>query len=42
MVVIDGVMFRTRAGCPWRDLLGGYGESGDLADSSWKGVFTSW
>ena len=24
-MVIDGILFRTRAGCPWRDLPGGYG-----------------
>ena len=24
-MVINGIMFRTRAGCPWRDLPGEYG-----------------
>ena len=24
-MVIDGILFRTRAGCPWRDLPGEYG-----------------
>ena len=30
-MVIDGIMFRTRAGCPWRDLPGEYG--------NWKTVY---
>ena len=29
--VINGVFFRTRAGCPWRDLPGGFG--------NWKTVY---
>ncbi len=29
--VIDGILFRTRAGCPWRDLPPGYG--------NWKSVY---
>jgi transposase len=29
--VIDGILFRTRAGCPWRDLPGGFG--------NWKTVY---
>ena len=31
-MVIDGVLFRTRTGCPWRDLPEGYG--------SWKAVYS--
>jgi transposase len=30
-LVIDGVIFRTRTGCPWRDLPPGYGH--------WKTVY---
>ena len=30
-MVIDGILFRTRAGCPWRDLPGEYG--------NWKTVY---
>ncbi len=30
-MVIDGILFRTRAGCPWRDLPPGYG--------NWKTVY---
>jgi transposase len=30
-MVINGIMFRTRAGCPWRDLPGEYG--------NWKTVY---
>ncbi len=30
-MVIDGVLFRTRTGCPWRDLPEGYG--------NWKTVY---
>jgi transposase len=30
-MVIDGIFFRTRAGCPWRDLPGEYG--------NWKTVY---
>ena len=30
-VVINGIFFRTRAGCPWRDLPAGYG--------NWKTVY---
>jgi transposase len=30
-MVIDGVLFRTRTGCPWRDLPKGYG--------NWKTVY---
>ena len=30
-MVIDGIMFRTRAGCPWRDVPGEYG--------NWKSVY---
>ena len=29
--VIDGILFRTRAGCPWRDLPPGFG--------NWKSVY---
>lgn len=29
--VIDGILFRTRAGCAWRDLPGGFG--------NWKSVY---
>ena len=29
--MINGILFRTRAGCPWRDLPGEYG--------SWKTVY---
>jgi transposase len=30
-MVIDGILFRTRTGCPWRDLPGEYG--------NWKTVY---
>src|SRR6516162_10494751 len=30
-LVIDGILFRTRAGCPWRDLPEGFG--------NWKTVY---
>ena len=30
-MVINGILFRTRTGCPWRDLPGGYG--------NWKTVY---
>ena len=30
-LVIDGILFRTRTGCPWRDLPGEYG--------NWKTVY---
>ena len=29
--VVDGILFRTRTGCPWRDLPGEYG--------NWKSVY---
>jgi len=29
--VVDGILFRTRTGCPWRDLPAGYG--------NWKTVY---
>ena len=30
-MVVDGILFRTRTGCPWRDLPGEYG--------NWKTVY---
>jgi transposase len=30
-MVVNGILFRTRAGCPWRDLPGEYG--------NWKTVY---
>jgi transposase len=30
-MVINGIFFRTRAGCPWRDLPGGFG--------NWKTIY---
>jgi transposase len=30
-MVVNGILFRTRAGCPWRDLPGEYGH--------WKTVY---
>jgi len=45
-LVVDGILFRTRAGCPWRDLPERYGNSKTVygrhrrwsADGTWENI----